>query len=121
MKKFLGSLLLIAPFFAEAIGHIDLTASEARNLSVSLGEEFMVTAIHNSRASSIPWILRTDAPFELLYKGWNEGCIRSVMAANTQIWTFKATQLGSYEIEFYKHGPSPLAVIYTEKISVEVY
>ena len=128
MNKIILSLFLIAPFCANASNHIDLTTSKTRDLRVSLGEEFTVTIIPDSQPDpfdsessfSIPWRLGPYAPFELLHEGWNKSCI-DVMAANTQIWVFKATLLGTHEIEFFQHFPSPLEAVHLDTISVEVY
>jgi hypothetical protein len=123
MNKLILSLLLITPFFINTSTQkewVNLTTSETRNLHVSLGQTFTITAVHGPRHKATPWHLGPYTPFELLHEGWNDGCI-GVMEANTQIWNFKATQVGTHEIEFYRPYPSPLQAVETAKVSVEVY
>lgn len=121
MHKLLLSALLIIPCFANARHWIDLTTSKVRNLAVPLDQTFTITAVHGPRHQARAWHLAPYAPFELLSEGWNDGCIKGVMEANTQIWNFKATQIGTYELEFYRNYPSPMQAIETEKVFVEVY
>lgn len=125
MNKLIFSLFLITPGFITASAHIDLTTSTTRNLQVALDETFTITAIVGPRHSARPWRLAAYEPFQLLFEGWNDGCIGdripSVMAANTQTWTFTTTQLGTYEIVFDRHSPSPTQAMDIETVSVEVY
>ncbi len=124
MNKLILSLLLITPFFITASAQeewINLTTSQTRNLHVPLGQTFTITAVHGPRHQAREWHLAPYAPFELLSEGWNDGCIKGVMEANTQIWNFKATQVVTHEIEFYRPYPSPLQAVETVKVSVEVY
>ena len=120
MNKLLLSALVIIPCFTHARHWIDLTTSKTRNLQVAQGQTFTITAVHGPRHQARAWHLAPYAPFELLSEGWNGGCIRGIMEANTQIWQFKATQIGTYEIEFYRNYPSPMQAVETEKVSVEV-
>ena len=124
MNKLILSLLLITPFFVNASTQkewINLTTSQTKNLHIPFGQTFTITAVHGPRHKATPWHLGPYISFELLSEGWNEGCIKGVMEANTQIWNFKATQIGNYEIEFYRHYPSPMQAVEIEKVLVEVY
>lgn len=120
MNKLILSLFLITPGLITASDHIDLTTSTTRNLQIALDETFTITAIVGPRHSARPWRLATYEPFQLLFEGWNEGCIGAT-EANTQIWTFTTTQLGTYEIVFDRHSPSPTQAMDIETVSVEVY
>lgn len=120
MHKLLLSALLITPCFTNARHWNDLTTSKVRNLAVPLDQTFTITAVHGPRHQAKAWHLAPYAPFELLSEGWNDGCI-GIMEANTQIWNFNATQIGTYEIEFYRPYPSPMQAVDTAKVSVEVY
>lgn len=116
MYKILLSLFLITPILANDSNHVDITTSSIRNLQVQLGEEFTITAFPWP-SGDLPtiWHLISYSPFELTYE--DDGCIKYLPGHNTQIWTFKATELGNYTIMFATSDHHHLR----EKISVEVY
>jgi hypothetical protein len=126
MNKFILSLFLITPVFANTIDdadHIDLNVG-SRNLKVSVGQIFEISATKPFRncwdtnyreLNTNPWQLGSYSPFQLLFEGWND-----IMAANTQIWRFKATQVGTYKIEFLRECPPICPAIQHQTIFIEV-